>query len=233
MVHDPASSLRTGDIISISSGWRVSKNVHHVVRSILAPFGEPIEARPRVPTEEERMAERIARHAAKVSRKQARERGVIPVKDSYTPEELQAIKERRKAKRDKWIQDYEAAKGETMPDKLKFRFMNYEEKVEYCTANELPLPEYHPVVKKEKNAKSPISPLTPEELEAINKRRQEKREERAKLYQERTGTKLPDWQLYNWMNVAERKEWHEKNPGTAQRAEQAWRENSKKLRKDL
>lgn len=32
--------------------------MHHVVSSIIAPFGEPIEARPAVPTEEERVAER-------------------------------------------------------------------------------------------------------------------------------------------------------------------------------
>jgi small subunit ribosomal protein S17 len=58
LVHDPRSSLREGDIISISPGWRASKHVHHVVSSIIAPFGEPIEARPAVPSEEERMKER-------------------------------------------------------------------------------------------------------------------------------------------------------------------------------
>jgi hypothetical protein len=224
MVHDPASSLRTGDIISISSGWRVSKNVHHVVRSILAPFGEPIEARPPVPTEEERMAERVAKQAAKIARKQARERGFLPPKDSYTEEELQMIKERRQAKRDKWIQEYEAAKGEKMPDRLKFRYMNAQEKVEYAKANGLPIPEYRPVVKKEKVAKAPIVPPTPEELRKIKQQRQLKREQRAKLYEERTGTKFPEWQLYSWMNVAERKEWHDRDAQTAQRAEQAWRE---------
>jgi hypothetical protein len=222
MVHDPASSLRTGDIISISSGWRVSKNVHHVVRSILAPFGEPIEARPAVPTEEQRMAERVAKQDAKIARKQARERGYILPKESYTPEELQTIKERRQAKRDKWIQDYEAAKGEPMPDKLKFRFMNYQEKVEYCKANDLPIPEHKPVVKKEKVA---ATPPTPEELAAIRQQRQAKREERSKLYKERTGTELPNWQLYSWMNIAERKEWHERDPETARPAELKWREN--------
>ncbi|TVY13856.1 hypothetical protein LARI1_G007160 [Lachnellula arida] len=69
LVHDPRSSLRTGDIISISSGWRVSKNVHHVVRKIVAPFGEPIEARPAVPSEEERLEERAAKRAAKEARR--------------------------------------------------------------------------------------------------------------------------------------------------------------------
>jgi small subunit ribosomal protein S17 len=49
-------------VISISNGWRVSKQVHHVVNHIIAPYGEPIEARPAVPTLEERLnAERIKR----------------------------------------------------------------------------------------------------------------------------------------------------------------------------
>ncbi|KAF8866273.1 nucleic acid-binding protein, partial [Acephala macrosclerotiorum] len=69
LVHDPASSLRIGDIISISPGWRASKHVHHVVNSILAPFGDPIEARPKVPSEEERLAMREAKRAAKEERR--------------------------------------------------------------------------------------------------------------------------------------------------------------------
>ncbi|KUJ14804.1 nucleic acid-binding protein [Mollisia scopiformis] len=69
LVHDPASSLRIGDIISISPGWRASKNVHHVVNSILAPFGEPIEARPKVPSEEERLAMREEKRARKDERR--------------------------------------------------------------------------------------------------------------------------------------------------------------------
>lgn len=69
LVHDPASSLRIGDIISISPGWRASKHVHHVVNSILAPFGDPIEARPKVPSEDERLATREAKRAAKEERR--------------------------------------------------------------------------------------------------------------------------------------------------------------------
>jgi len=75
LVHDPASSLRVGDIISISPGWRASKHVHHVVNSILAPFGEPIEARPPVPTPEERIAEREAKRKLKELRRRAERRG--------------------------------------------------------------------------------------------------------------------------------------------------------------
>lgn len=64
-MHDPRSSLRAGDIIEISSGWRVSKSVRHVVSRIIAPFGEPIEARPAVMTEVERLEERRKKKEAK------------------------------------------------------------------------------------------------------------------------------------------------------------------------
>jgi hypothetical protein len=222
MVHDPASSLRTGDVISISSGWRVSKNVHHVVRSILAPFGEPIEARPPVPTEEQRMAERVAKSDAKMSRKRAREDGLLASKSSYTPEELQAIKERREAKLFKSPGANVPRTGEEKLDKLRLKFMNHEERVEYCKANNLPIPEEHPGVKEETVAKVPVPPPSPEELQMLQHRRQQKREERARLYQERTGQTMPDWQILGWMNTKERNEWREKNPQTYHEAVQAW-----------
>ncbi|KAG4436939.1 hypothetical protein IFR05_007590 [Cadophora sp. M221] len=69
LVHDPNTSLRVGDIISISPGWRYSKHVHHVVNSILAPFGDPIEARPPVPTLQERLESREAKRIGKAKRK--------------------------------------------------------------------------------------------------------------------------------------------------------------------
>jgi len=69
LVHDPASSLRVGDIIAISPGWRVSKHVHHVVQSIIAPFGPPVEERPPVPTEEERLRERARKKEEKDKRR--------------------------------------------------------------------------------------------------------------------------------------------------------------------
>jgi len=72
LVHDPNSSLRTGDIISISPGWRVSKHVHHVVSSIVAPFGSRIDERPPVPSEEERIAKRDQRKAIKDERRATR-----------------------------------------------------------------------------------------------------------------------------------------------------------------
>lgn len=76
-MHDPASSLRDGDIVSISPGWRASKHVRHVVSSIIAPFGEPIERRPPVPTEEERMAERAKRKAVKDERRRVARLGAV------------------------------------------------------------------------------------------------------------------------------------------------------------
>lgn len=48
--------------------------MHHVVKQIIAPFGEPIEARPAVMTEEERVAERRAKREAKDGR---RGKGVV------------------------------------------------------------------------------------------------------------------------------------------------------------
>ncbi|KAG9232340.1 hypothetical protein BJ875DRAFT_380885 [Amylocarpus encephaloides] len=100
LVHDPASSLRTGDVVSISSGWRTSKNVNHVVNKILAPFGEPIETRPPVPTEQERIAARIAKKNAKEERKRIREGGAPVVEPPQrTPEEMEVLREERRAAR--------------------------------------------------------------------------------------------------------------------------------------
>lgn len=74
LVHDPNDSLRTGDIVSISSGWRTSKTKRHVVNRIIAPWGPPIEERPPVPTPAEREAAHAADRAKKVARKQLRAR---------------------------------------------------------------------------------------------------------------------------------------------------------------
>lgn len=73
LVHDPNNSLRLGDVVAITPGWRVSKTKRHVVKHIIAPgSGIPIEARPPIPTEEERHAERAARRAAKEQRRSIR-----------------------------------------------------------------------------------------------------------------------------------------------------------------
>ncbi|KAJ9648876.1 hypothetical protein H2199_000789 [Coniosporium tulheliwenetii] len=65
LVSDPSSSVREGDIISLASGWRASKTVRHVVTSIIAPFGPPLDQRPPLPTEAERIAARTAKRVEK------------------------------------------------------------------------------------------------------------------------------------------------------------------------
>ncbi|OOG00488.1 hypothetical protein ASPCADRAFT_202350 [Aspergillus carbonarius ITEM 5010] len=72
LVSDPRNSLREGDIIEFSNGYPKSRNVHHVVERIIAPFGSSIEDRPSVMTREERDAERAAKRAAKWQRREAR-----------------------------------------------------------------------------------------------------------------------------------------------------------------
>ncbi|KAI0381063.1 nucleic acid-binding protein [Hypomontagnella monticulosa] len=72
LVHDPANSLRQGDVVAITPSWRVSQHVRHVVKHIIAPYGEPIDERPPIPTLEERLAEKTAKKAAKDERRAAR-----------------------------------------------------------------------------------------------------------------------------------------------------------------
>lgn len=72
LVHDPNTSLRTGDVISIQPGWPTSQHKRHVVKHIIAPFGEPIDQRPPVPGIEELIAEREGKKAAKDERRAAR-----------------------------------------------------------------------------------------------------------------------------------------------------------------
>ncbi|KIH89094.1 hypothetical protein SPBR_07880 [Sporothrix brasiliensis 5110] len=69
LVHDPNDSLRTGDAVAISPGWRMSKNKRHVVKRIIAPAHVPIDERPPVPSEEQRWEEAIAKRAAKNERR--------------------------------------------------------------------------------------------------------------------------------------------------------------------
>lgn len=69
LVHDPNNSLRTGDVVEILSGWRTSKSKRFIVNRIIAPFGPPIDARPPVPTAEERETELALRTKAKKERK--------------------------------------------------------------------------------------------------------------------------------------------------------------------
>ncbi|KAG6060856.1 hypothetical protein E4U32_003225 [Claviceps aff. humidiphila group G2b] len=75
LVHDPNSSLRTGDVVSIVPGWPTSRRKRHVVKHIIAPFGSSIDERPSIPTLEECIADREAKKAAKDARKVARNPG--------------------------------------------------------------------------------------------------------------------------------------------------------------
>ncbi|KJZ70404.1 hypothetical protein HIM_10208 [Hirsutella minnesotensis 3608] len=81
LVHDPNDSLRTGDVVSIVPGWPTSQHKRHVVKHIIAPYGTSIEARPPVPTLEERIVERETKKAAKDERRAARKAAKNGTKD--------------------------------------------------------------------------------------------------------------------------------------------------------
>ncbi|KAK4185276.1 hypothetical protein QBC35DRAFT_504010 [Podospora australis] len=71
LVHDPANSLREGDVVAISPGWRESRSKRHVVKHIIAPGkGIPISDRPPIPPIEELIAEKDSKRAAKVERRE-------------------------------------------------------------------------------------------------------------------------------------------------------------------
>ena len=72
LVSDPTSSLRTGDVVRILPHWRTSRHISHVVSEILAPFGVPIDERPMIMSEEERVAKRAEKRAAKEGRRARR-----------------------------------------------------------------------------------------------------------------------------------------------------------------
>ena len=71
LVHDPNSSLVPGDVVSLHR-LRVSTAVHHVVASIIAPFGTPIEEREPIPTPDERLAAYKTHRFAKLRRRELR-----------------------------------------------------------------------------------------------------------------------------------------------------------------
>ncbi|KAH6890988.1 hypothetical protein B0T10DRAFT_484116 [Thelonectria olida] len=98
LVHDPNSSLRTGDVVSIVPGWPTSQHKRHVVKHIIAPFGAPVEERPPVPTLEERIVEREAKKAAKDERRASRRQA----EEDQRREEKKLELEKREAKRKAW-----------------------------------------------------------------------------------------------------------------------------------
>ena len=68
-MHDPNNSLRLGDVLTIVPGWRTSRHKRHIVNRMILPAGVPLDQRPPIPTEDERLADRAARFAAKKRRK--------------------------------------------------------------------------------------------------------------------------------------------------------------------
>ncbi|EUC42560.1 hypothetical protein COCMIDRAFT_7890 [Bipolaris oryzae ATCC 44560] len=76
LVRDPNNSLVEGDVVRIASGHRTSTAIHHVVTSIVAPFGEPVENRPPVLTEAQLDEQRIKDRLLKDVRSAARGRQV-------------------------------------------------------------------------------------------------------------------------------------------------------------
>ncbi|KAK0648797.1 hypothetical protein B0T16DRAFT_120348 [Cercophora newfieldiana] len=69
LVHDPNNSVRAGDVVAISPGFRTSQHKRHVINHIIKPCGVPISERPPIPTQAEREAEREAKSAAKAERR--------------------------------------------------------------------------------------------------------------------------------------------------------------------
>lgn len=72
LVHDPANSLRQGDVVAISTSWRESQHVRHVVKHIIAPYGPGIDERPPIPTMQERAALRQTRLILEAQRREVR-----------------------------------------------------------------------------------------------------------------------------------------------------------------
>ncbi|GAB7324640.1 hypothetical protein MBLNU13_g08523t1 [Cladosporium sp. NU13] len=71
LVHDPNNSLNQGDVISLHR-LKVSTAVHHVVASIITPFGTPIKSRRPIPTPEQRLAAYKAKRLPKLHRRTLR-----------------------------------------------------------------------------------------------------------------------------------------------------------------
>ncbi|CAG7565336.1 unnamed protein product [Fusarium equiseti] len=98
LVHDPNSSLRTGDVVSIVPGWPTSQHKRHVIKEIIAAHGVPVHERPPVPTMEERIAEYEAKKAAKDERRAARRQE----EENKRQEEKRLENESREARRLAW-----------------------------------------------------------------------------------------------------------------------------------
>ena len=72
-VSDPNNSLVEGDVVRITSGHRTSSTIRHVVTAIVAPFGEPVEKRPKILSVEE--LDKLRTHERLLKDVRAAERG--------------------------------------------------------------------------------------------------------------------------------------------------------------
>ncbi|KAF2478134.1 uncharacterized protein BDR25DRAFT_308945 [Lindgomyces ingoldianus] len=112
LVADPSSSLVEGDVIRMSSGWRTSKSIRHVVTAIVSPFGKPINERPPIPTEEERIALRVTQRLEKDVRAAERGRRTSKLRLQAAKEKGYEIPDLEAALRNVRIREAEeAAKG--------------------------------------------------------------------------------------------------------------------------
>ncbi|KAM0348310.1 hypothetical protein ACHAPU_004278 [Fusarium lateritium] len=111
LVHDPNSSLRAGDVVSIVPGWPTSQHKRHVIKHIIAPYGTPITERPPVLTLEERITDREAKKTAKDERRAARRQE----DESKKQEERRLENEKKEAKRKAWEEAQEKRKSQTSP----------------------------------------------------------------------------------------------------------------------
>ncbi|GAB1317289.1 37S ribosomal protein S17, mitochondrial [Madurella fahalii] len=70
LVHDPNNSLRQGDVVAITPGFRVSRSKRHVVKHIIAAgSGVPVEERPPIPSWEELWRAKEVKKTAKDERR--------------------------------------------------------------------------------------------------------------------------------------------------------------------
>ena len=56
-------------MVRITSGWQGSKHIKHRVTEIVAPWGPPINERPKIPSDEELLAIKGVKKAAKLERR--------------------------------------------------------------------------------------------------------------------------------------------------------------------
>ncbi|ETS85488.1 hypothetical protein PFICI_03513 [Pestalotiopsis fici W106-1] len=113
LVHDPNNSVRQGDVINISSGWRASQHVRHIVRHIIAPHGPPIDERPPVLSEQELFEQYAEKREAKLARRAERDAEI-----QKQTEAQRAAKLERRARREAWEQTRVQAKEKRMEQAL-------------------------------------------------------------------------------------------------------------------